>query len=180
MTFKGMCLLVCSGVLLLGCAGKSPRTDYALDVDFSTFNTFVVQPISSKDNPLANDRIEQEIKQQLTKQGFNSTATDPDFLVTVNTLVSSKLRSSNVSVGVGTSTRLTSNSRMSANINTPVATKEVEVKTIDIRIFDPKQRLIWRGSDSYNLSKKTEKNIKSSNKSIEKILSGFPPTKTNS
>lgn len=164
------------GLLIIGCAGKPARTDFAIDMDFSTLKSFTLSPSNEVNDKLANERAFKQVENNLLDKGFKLSADNPDFVIKVRTENNTKLRSSNVSIGLGTSTSIGSSARLGANVHKPVTAKEVEIQTIDVQIFTLENRLIWRGTDSFSLSKKPDTNIQRSEKTIMKILESFPPS----
>ena len=176
MTFKGMVIMLSSLWLLSACSATPPRTDYALDVNFLTLKTFAIESTNKPENELADERVKHTITEHLINSGFNYDEHNPDFLVRYQTKEKLELTSANVSLGLGTSTPIgAGNARLGTHINAPVTPKQVEMQLIDIRIYNAANRLIWRGSDDFRISKKAQKNSQHTEKTTLKILNEFPP-----
>ncbi|MGI2259022.1 DUF4136 domain-containing protein [Shewanella sp. GXUN23E] len=162
-------------LLLAACAGTPPRTDYNVDFNFSKLENFTMLPAPITDDPISAERISNQISRDLTSKGFKDYPRAPDFLVGFDLATQDKPKDSNVSIGLGTGT-WGSNGGISLGTAVDLPTgKDTKEQIIDIRIYDPSRRLIWRGTDSYDFSSGGDKKAQAAQKAVANILAQFPP-----
>ena len=167
--------ILLSVILLSACAGQPPRTDYAVDFDFSKLENFTLLPAPQNDDPISAERISNQISRDLQNKGFRDYPRAPDFLVGFSLSTADKPDDSNVSIGIGTGTWGRSGGiSVGTAVDLPTS-KETKEQIIDIRIYDPSRRLIWRGTDGYDFKEGGEKKAASAQKAVAKILAQFPP-----
>ena len=165
-------------LLLLNACASEPKTDYDLNVDFSTLKQFSQLDVTHTDDPLSADRITQNIKQILTQKGFIADAAQPDFLVTYAFKTQDKPKDSGLSIGLGTGTWGNSGGiGIGTSVGVPLGSDTAKIQVIQIDILDPQtQNLIWRGSDSFDFDSGGQDKAERTSKAVTKILSTFPPT----
>ncbi|MCF1429276.1 MAG: DUF4136 domain-containing protein [Shewanella sp.] len=166
-------------LLLASCAGTPPRTDYNVDFNFSKLENFTMLPAPITDDPISAERISNQLSRELQAKGFKDYPGRPDFLVGFNLTTHDKPNDSNVSIGLGTGTWGRSGGiSVGTAVDLPKG-KDAKEQIIDIRIYDPSRRLIWRGTDSYDFSSGGDKKAQAAQKAVAKILTKFPPQPAN-
>ncbi len=171
--------ILLSATLLSACAGKPPRTDYAVDFDFSRLENFTMLPAPASDDPISAERISNQISRDLQNKGFKEYPRATDFLVGFSLSTGDKPDESNVSIGLGTGSWGRSGGiSVGTAVDLPTS-KNVKEQEVDIRIYDPSRRLIWRGTDSYDFKDGGEKKATAAQKTVDKILAQFPPQPEN-
>lgn len=167
--------ILLSASLLAACAGKPPRTDYAVDFDFSKLENFTMLPAPKNDDPISAERVSNQISRDLQLKGFKDYPRAPDFLVGFNLSTREKQDDSNVSIGIGTGSWGSSGGiSVGTAVDLPTS-KDKQEQIIDIRIYDPSRRLIWRGTDAYDFKGGGDKKAEATRKTVDKILAQFPP-----
>ncbi|MGL4474975.1 MAG: DUF4136 domain-containing protein [Shewanella sp.] len=162
-------------LLVSACSTKPANTDYDVNYNFATLNNFSMLPPPSAIDPLVATRVRDQVFNTLLLQGYLDNPRTPDFLVGIELSSKAKTSDSGVSIGLGTG-GWGSNSGVSvgSSVGIPLGKDKTE-QIIQINIFDPSNRLIWRGRDSFVLTDSVPDNVKASQAVISNILARFPP-----
>ncbi|MCH1929794.1 DUF4136 domain-containing protein [Shewanella sp. A25] len=162
---------------LLSACSTTPKNDYDLNYDFSSLKSFDLRLPQSVDDPLSAERIQNEIKQQLLQKGFNESASSPDFHATFNLQTQDKPQNSGLSIGLGTgSIGHGGGIGIGTSVGVPLGSKTAKIQMIQIDIIDVQtNRLIWRGSDSFDFDSGGENKAQDTQKAVGNILAQFPP-----
>ena len=158
-------------VLLLATAAiAGVKTDYDRSANFNNYKTYSWERVQTTD-PLWVDRIKEAVDSQLAAKGWTRVDSGGEVSIiaiemtrnqrTLNTFYDGFGRGWRWGVGFG-------------NATTTVDTYKVGTLVVDL--FDANtQKLIWRGSSSDTLSDKSDKNIKTLDKDVQKMFDHFPP-----
>lgn len=168
--------LLISCLMLSACTSK-PKSDYDTEYDFSQLNSFETVSPSQNDDPLSSSRIEDSIAAALSNQGFVMVQQQADFNVTYSFKVEDKPKKSGLSIGLGTGTWGSGGGvSVGTSVGVPIGSDTAQIQTIQIDIINPKtNKLIWRGTDKFNIDAGGEEKIEETKKTVAKILSQFPP-----
>jgi Domain of unknown function (DUF4136) len=157
-------LLILGSAFVLG----SVQTDYDRTLDFSRLHTYEWGRIQAKDS-LWEDRIRQDINQQLQAKGWQLVPSGSD--VTVLALANSKTQQEE-------QTFYSSGGwRWGPGVAT-TSTYTQKTGVLVVAMFDSKtHKLAWRGTASGDLADTPDKNIAKFNKAVSKMFQKFPPKK---
>jgi len=159
-------VVVLATLLAAGAAfAQKVTTDYDRNANFAKYKTYCwVASKNPAKNPLWNQRIVDDVDQQMAAQGLTRVAGPADLYVTYN----GGLKENTSLQGFGTGGRW-----LGGNFSVNKVT-EVE-GTLIVDLFDVQTRqLVWRGTATETVSDKTDKNIKRLEKVIEKLFQNFP------
>lgn len=176
-SFKLISVLLSS--MLLSACTSSPKSDYDVGYDFTQLHTFQQQAPAQSNDPLSASRIKIDIANTLEEKGFTQDKSKADFLVTFGYRIDDKPKDSGLSIGLGTGTWGSSGGvSVGTSMGIPIGSSTAKVQTIQIDIIEPlTNRLIWRGSDSFNFDAGGEQKAADTQATVSKILSQFPPQK---
>ena len=158
--------------LVAGSLAQEIKTDYDRNADFSHYKTFSFEKIETKD-PLWVDRVTAAVGGALTSKGFTRVASGGDIaIICIGTAADRQTLDTFYDTfpgGWGW--------RWGSGYGEATTTTETyRVGTLVVDLFDRKTKgLLWRGSASDTLSNNSTKNIKTFDKSVEKLFKGFPP-----
>ena len=171
--------LFLTAMLLSACA-STPKTDYDLQFDFTKLKRFEQLNTVQSDDPLSAQRIQQDIYQSLTQKGFEPVDDMADFHITYAFKTEEKPRDSGLSIGLGTGSWGKSGGvSIGTSVGVPLGRDVKQIQTIQIDIIEPQSnRLIWRGTESFEFDSGGEDKAERTSKTVEKILSAFPPTQS--
>ena len=150
-------------------SAQQVKTDYDRSANFGPYKTYSWEQIKTQD-PLMVDRIKNAVKTTLAAKGFTEVSSDGDLsLVAMETTRDQQtLDTFYNNFGGGW--------RWGGFGDATTTTETYKVGTLDVDLFDTKTKtLVWRGSASDTLSNKSEKNIDSLDKGVEKMFKKFPP-----
>jgi hypothetical protein len=167
-----------SSMLLSACT-STPKSDYDVDYDFTELRTFQQQVPAQSNDPLSASRIQIAIANTLEEKGFTQDKNTANFQVTFGYRIDDKPKDSGLSIGLGTGTWGSSGGvSVGTNVGVPIGSSTAKIQTIQIDIIDPvTNRLIWRGSDSFNFDAGGEQKAADTQATVSNILSQFPPKK---
>jgi len=176
MRYKYFASLFITMVFLGACSSK-PKNDYDLNYDFKTLQSFSQLAPQPNDDPLSAQRIQTEISQQLRQKGFTESQSSPDFSVAYRLLTQDKPKDSGLSIGLGTGSFGRSGGiGIGTSVGVPLGSDTAKIQTIQIDIIDTKtNKLIWRGSDSFDFDAGGDKKAQDTAKAVSRILAQFPP-----
>ncbi|MBW2272631.1 MAG: DUF4136 domain-containing protein [Deltaproteobacteria bacterium] len=168
----------------LGCSSLSVNSDWDSEEDFSRLRTYMwlpgPQPKTGDirlDNPLLDTRLRQAIDYQFATQGYEKIKSgQPDFRVGYHLSTQKKLDVRTVNNYYGYGWGAGWGYAPMGYSDTYV--DEYDMGTVILDIVDTKlNRLVWRGSASGRLRKKSspEENEKDAREVAKAILERFPP-----
>lgn len=165
-----MALLILS--LVAGSLAQEIKTDYDRKAEFSHYKTFYFEKVDTKD-PLWVDRITDAVSSELTAKGLKQVASSGDIAI--------------VAIGMATDRQTLDTFydtfpggwgwRWGSGYGDATTTTETYREgTVVVDLFDRKTKaLLWRGSADSTFSNSSTKNIKTFDKSVEKLFKKFPP-----
>jgi hypothetical protein len=163
-TTLGLALVIASASL-----AQQVKTDYDHNADFSKYKTYSWAQVKTA-NPLWVDRIKSAVDSRLAARGWTLTPSGGDAVIMAvgTTRAEKTLNTFYDGLGGGW--------RWGGFGQATTTTETYKVGTLVIDIFDAATKsLLWRGSSSDTLSNKASKNIKTLDKSAEKLFEHFPP-----
>jgi len=180
---------ICFGLLLLlmvtaGCSTIEVNQDYRLGTNFSRYHTYGWKVPASRhsadvrvNNPLLQERFYNAINQILAARGFTFSTRHPDFLVSYDYSISTRLES----VPDGSPVRF-GYSRYypygGVGFETVPVIQQYDVGTLAIDIYDsPTGGIIWRGTGSQIVTTPAtpQESVASVFRMVSRILAQFPP-----
>lgn len=178
-SIKSLLIAMLSTVILFGCSSTS-KQDYDPQYDFSQLRYFTILEVHSTNDPFTAERVGKDIQQALTNQGFtlsNNTDVGNQFTVNYALKTEDKPKSSGLSIGLGTGTwGNKGGASVGTSVGVPIGNNTAKIQTIQIDIIDPSDnRLIWRGTDSYDFDVGGDDKAQKTTTTVYKILSQFPP-----
>jgi Domain of unknown function (DUF4136) len=172
-------------IIFTACSTVKVSQDYSPDVDFSTLKKFNWKKKEQKktgdariDNPLLNTRIRNAVEHYLAEKGHQKASNgNPDFYVSYEYMIESKIVSDNSSVGFGVG-RSSRGRYGGLSLSSGGGVSERDEATMLIDFTDAATaNLTWRGTGTRRTSqhltpKQKDQEIK---ELVEKILNQFPP-----
>ena len=161
-------------VLALGCSTLQTNVDYDGSVDFSKYRTFTIKQGTPAKDTLTQQRIEDAIAASLQSKGLQRVPDGGELLVYthVRTQNQQQIEWTNYGYagwgwGWGWGPSIST-----VDYNTYI-TKD---GTLVVELANPKDhQLLWRGSATATISDKSDKNIKTLNKALDKMFKNYPP-----
>ncbi|MFP9132419.1 DUF4136 domain-containing protein [Shewanella algae] len=170
MKFRTLLLLL--PLLLTACA-QQPKQDYDPGYSFAKLQKFTPLPISSSDDPLSAERINQAIVDTLKSKQFIEVTESADFKVSFAFRTTDKPKDKGLSIGLGSGTW---GSGGGIGVGGVPLGADAKLQTIQIDIIEAtSNRLIWRGSDQFSFSDGGEGKAQATRETVMRILSQFPP-----
>ncbi len=167
-----VCALAASPV-----SAANVSTDYDHNANFRSYHTFSFYKIQTAD-PFYVDRIKDEVSKDLTQAGWQMVPSGGDVTISAIGGVHDKQEYNTFYNGLGGGGWGWRGwgGWGGGWGNTTTTVQEVPVGTLMIDMYDSNtHQLIWRGRATSDLSTKEDKNVKTLNKDIDKMLNGFPP-----
>ena len=175
MKMKNVVLLLIGMILFAGKASaQQVKTDYDHGANFAQYKTYSWEQVKTKD-PLDVDRIKSAVNAALTAKGWTQVDSGGDVSIVAMEITRNQqtLNTFYDGFGGGWGWRRFGGGGFGEATTT---TETYRVGTVVVDLFDTKtKQLIWRGSESDNLSNNSEKNIKNLDKGVEKMFKKFPP-----
>lgn len=159
------------GIALLFAAGLSAevKVDYDRSADFSQMRTYSWEQVRTA-NPLWVDRIKSAVDADLATKGWTRVDSGGDVAVVATEMTHDRQTLNTVYDNLGGGWLWGGFGTSSTSV------EHYKVGTLVIDMFNRSNKsLIWRGSATDTLSSKSEKNIKSLDKSIHHLFEHFPP-----
>jgi hypothetical protein len=161
-------------VMLLATSALAQKvtTDFAKDVDFRQYKTFTWIKEPKPANPLARQRIIDDVNAALEAKGLKLVTADADLAIAAHAATRLERSLDTFYDGFGGGWRWRGGfGSATTRVNT------YEVGTLVIDIFDAKTKeAVWRGTSSRTLSDNPEKNTENLNKAVVKLFKDFPPS----
>ena len=164
------------GVILLTAMASSAqqvKTDFDRDADFGHYKTYSWEKVQTQD-PLWVDRIKEAVNSALAAKGWTRVDSGGDVALIAVESTQDQQTLNTFYDGFGGGWRWRGFGGF-GDSTTTVDTYKVGTLVIDL--FDAStKKLIWRGSASDTLSDKSDKNIKTLDKAVQKMFDRFPPS----
>jgi hypothetical protein len=170
----GLALMLAIGTTAFA---QNVKTDYAKDVDFTQYKTFMWIKEPQTTNPLVKQRVIDDVNAALTAKGLRLVTSGADLCIAAHAATKENRTLNTFYDGFGGGWRW---GGRFGSATTTVDTYTVGTLVVDL--FDAKTKdAIWRGTSSKTLSGDPEKNAGSLNKAVAKMFKDFPPSgkKTN-
>ena len=159
-------------VLLFATASfaQQVKTDYDRSTDFSQYKTYSWEKVQTQD-ALWVDRIKEAVNAALTAKGWTLVESGGNVAIVAIEMTHNQRTLNTFYDGFGGGWRWGGGF---GNATTTV--DNYKVGTLVVDLFDANtKKLIWRGSSSDTLSDKSDKNIKTLDKGVQKMFDHFPP-----
>jgi hypothetical protein len=159
--------------LLLASASfaQQVKTDFDRSTDFSYYRTYSWEKVQTAD-PLWVDRIKEAVNSALATKGLTPVASGGDIAIVAIEMTKNQQTLNTFYDGFGGGWRWGGGF---GNATTTVDNYKVGTLVVDLFDANSKQ-LIWRGSSSDTLSDKSDKNIKTLDKGVQKMFEHYPPS----
>ena len=153
--------------------GQQVKTDFDRDSDFGHYKTYSWEKVQTQD-PLWVDRIKEAVNSALSARGWTKVDSGGDVAVIAVESTQDQQTLNTFYDGFGGGWRWRGFGGF-GDSTTTVDTYKVGTLVVDL--FDAStKKLIWRGSASDTLSDKSDKNIKTLDKGVQKMFDRFPPS----
>jgi hypothetical protein len=150
------------------------NTDYDHTTNFSQYKTYSWIKVQAGDSLWA-DRIQQDVDAQLAARGWTKVAANGNASVSALETTQNQNTLETFYDGFGGGWRWRGGGGMGMATTTTDVTK---VGTVVVDVFDSQSKqLIWRGTESADLSGHSDKNAKSLEKNLATLFKRFPPSK---
>ncbi len=179
--------IACAVFILISvqaCSGIKVSQDYDQGYDFSGLKTFAWKPNENSEyglvgNDLVKERIIMTIEKNLLAKNYIQTGSGrPDFYISYHVTVEQKISSSNVSGGIALGRSSGGHRYRGAGLSSGSEVEAYDEGRLLIDVTDvASDRLVWRGISTQRVSGHStpEKSTELINKTVEKMLSQFPP-----
>jgi hypothetical protein len=149
------------------------KTDYDHSANFSSYKTYSWLKVQSG-NSLWDDRIKQDVDSQLAAKGWTKVDSNGDASVSVFRSTQDQKTLNTFYDGFGGGRRWRG---FGGGDGMSTTTTEVtKVGNVIVDIFDSHtQKVVWRGTDSADLSSNADKNIQKLAKDLNNMFKKFPP-----
>jgi hypothetical protein len=165
-------------------AAQDVRYDYDKDADFSKFKTYKWVEIKNSDHvdQLLEKQLTAALDSELAKKGLTKTESDDaDLYIGYQTALNTEKQFTSYQTGWGYGPGWGRGwYGSSGSTTTTGSTTTIYVGQLALDIYEaPKKDLVWRGVASKTLDPKAkpEKQAKSIQKSVAKLLKDYPPKK---
>jgi hypothetical protein len=150
------------------------NADYDHTTSFSQYRTYSWIKVQAGDSLWA-DRIQQDVDAQLAAKGWTKVAANGSASVSALETTQNQNTLETFYDGFGGGWRWRGGGGMGM---ATTATDVTKVGTVVVDVFDSQSKqLIWRGTESADLSGHSDKNAKSLAKNLETLFKHFPPSK---
>jgi hypothetical protein len=164
------------GVMLLAATAsfaQQVKTDFDRDSDFGHYKTYSWEKVQTQDS-LWVDRIKGAVDSALAAKGWTKVDSGGDVAIIAVESTQDQQTLNTFYDGFGGGWRW----RGFGGFGDSTTTFDTyKVGTLVVDLFDAStKKLIWRGSASDTLSDKSDKNIKTLDKAVQKMFDRFPPS----
>ena len=157
-------------------------TDYDHNADFKKYRTYSFDKIQTQ-NPLNADRVRGAVNRDLTARGMQMVATGGDVTITAIGDTKSEQEYNTFYDGLGGRGFGWGRGGWGGGFggggfggDSTTTVQHIPVGTLMLDMYDASShQLVWRGSATADLSSKADKNVKTLDKSVDKLLQKFPP-----
>ena len=169
--------LVLLGLLLsssLSIFAASISTDYDHSANFSQYKTYSWVKVQAGDS-LWEDRIKHDVDAQLAAKGWTQVPSNGSASITAFRSTHEQPTLETFYNGFGGGWRWRGGGGMGMSTTT---TDNIKVGTLVVDIFSSQtKQLLWRGTESADLSNSPDKNAKSLAKDVNNLFKHFPPSR---
>lgn len=148
------------------------KTDYDHSANFQSYKTYSWLKVQTGDS-LWDSRLQQDVDAQLAEKGWSKVDSGGDVAVSAFRRTKNEETLQTFYDGFGGGWRWRGFGGMGMSTTNTVTTR---VGNVVVDIFDAKsQKLLWRGTDSDDLSSNADKNIKKLENDVRNMFKHFPP-----
>ena len=148
------------------------KTDYDHGANFNQYKTYSWEKVQTQD-PLWVDRIKEAVNTALAAKGWTPVPSGGDVSIVAVETTQNQQTLNTFYDGFGGGWRWRG---LGGSGESTTTVENYKVGTLVVDLFDAKTKtLVWRGSASDTLSKKSDKNIKDLDKGVQKMFDHFPP-----
>jgi hypothetical protein len=173
---RKLSLLVLGFSLFTGAASliAQVKTDYDHNANFANYKTYSWLKVQSGDS-LWDARMKQDVDAQLAAKGWTKVDSNGDAAVSAFRSTQNQQTLDTFYNGFGGGWGWRGFGGMGMGMST-TTTENTKVGNVVIDIFDSHtKKLLWRGTDSQDLSSNANSNIKKLTKDIDNMFKHFPP-----
>lgn len=179
-------ILVAFIVGIAGCSGITVSQDYDLQRDLTGLKTWAWQQHDQPktgdpriDSPLLDQRIRRAVEYYMNQKGYpQASSASPDFYVSYQYAITSKIKSDNFSTGIGVG-RHSGSGWGGFGIDSGSRVRQYDEGYLFVDFTSQnREDLIWRGIGSRVIFGHTDpvEETMAVNETIQKILDQYPPT----
>jgi Domain of unknown function (DUF4136) len=148
------------------------KTDWDHTAKFTTYKTYSWLKVDGGDS-LWSQRLQQDVDSQLAAKGWSRVQVDGDATVLAFRKTTSEQSLETLYDGFGGGWRWRGFGGMGMSTTT---TETIKVGNVVVDIFDRRsQKLLWRGTDTDDLSGNIDKNVDKLHNDVRKMFRKFPP-----
>ena len=172
MLMKVVALIGLALFLASAAFAQQVKTDYDRAANFSQYKTYSWEKVQTPD-PLWVDRIKAAVDAALVAKGWTQVESGGDISIVAIDIDRDHQTLNTYYDGFGGGRRW----RGFGGFGESTTTSDTyTVGTLIVDLFDAKTKnLVWRGVSNGMLSNKSDKNIKSLNRGVQKLFQHFPP-----
>ena len=172
MLMKVVALIGLALFLASAAFAQQVKTDYDRAANFSQYKTYSWEKVQTPD-PLWVDRIKAAVNAALVAKGWTQVESGGDISIVAIEIDRDHQTLNTYYDGFGGGRRW----RGFGGFGESTTTSDTyTVGTLIVDLFDAKTKnLVWRGVSNGMLSNKSDKNIKSLNRGVQKLFQHFPP-----
>jgi len=162
---SALCVLFAFAAMALG---QDVRTDFDRHANFERYHTYSWGKVQTS-NPLWEQRIRDVVDRDLQNKGWQRVESGGDVVIAAVGSTRNEQEYQTFYNGMG-------GWRWGGFEETTTTTENYRVGSLVLDMYEAQNKqLIWRGVSSDTLSDKPEKNEKSLDKAVDKMLKDFPP-----
>jgi len=162
-------------VIATAAFAQKVTTDHAKDANFGAYKTFMWIKEPKTTNPMAKQRIVDDVNAALTAKGLTLVTSDADIAIAAHAATREEHTLQTFYDGFD------GGWRWRGGFGPATATTTInsyEVGTLVVDLFDASTReTVWRGTATKTLSDKPEKNARSLNEAIDKMFRAYPSSR---
>jgi hypothetical protein len=166
-------MLASIGIVLLSATvsfAQQVKTDYDRSADFAQYKTYSWEKVQTQD-PLWVNRIKEAVNADLTANGWMPVESGGNVAIVAIEMTQNHQTLNTYYDGFGGGWRWGGGFG-----DATTTTENYKFGTLVVDLFDGNtKKLIWRGSSTDTLSDKSDKNIKTLDKGVQKMFDHFPP-----
>ena len=166
-------MLASIGIVLLSATvsfAQQVKTDYDRSADFAQYKTYSWEKVQTQD-PLWVNRIKEAVNADLTANGWMPVESGGNVAIVAMEMTQNHQTLNTYYDGFGGGWRWGGGFG-----DATTTTENYKFGTLVVDLFDGNtKKLIWRGSSTDTLSDKSDKNIKTLDKGVQKMFDHFPP-----
>jgi hypothetical protein len=163
-------LLLCTSLRIFA---ANISTDYDHSANFSVYKTYSWVKVQAGDS-LWEERIKQDVDAQLAAKGWTEVPSNGSASITAFRSTHEQPTLQTFYDGFGGGWRWRGGGGMGMATTT---TEDIKVGTLVVDIFTSQtKQLLWRGTDSADLSGNPDKNAKNLAKDVQNMFKHFPPS----